>query len=318
MAGQAIAERELGLADFDFDLPTGLIAQHPLPDRAASRLLHVSHGRLARDLHFGDLLRTARSRRPPGLQRHARDQGATVRPQDERRQGRGAGRTRAGTTLRWRRCAPATSRSLRQPVCLRHAGADALVDGRRRRLLRSAVRPRYAAARSLEGHGQRAVAAVHRARRRCGRRGALSDRLRARTPGAVAAPTAGLHFDTRLLDALHSARRAAGSPSSRCMSAPARSSRCAGERLGRAPHARRALRDSGRRPRRPSTRRVPRGGRVVAVGTTSLRALESAARDRRHACARAAPKPRFSSRRATASASSTGCSPISTCRSRRC
>jgi S-adenosylmethionine:tRNA ribosyltransferase-isomerase len=44
MAGQAIVDRELTLADFDYDLPPELIAQHPLPDRAASRLLHVKAG----------------------------------------------------------------------------------------------------------------------------------------------------------------------------------------------------------------------------------------------------------------------------------
>ena len=33
---------DLTLADFDFPLPPELIAQHPLPDRTASRLLHVS------------------------------------------------------------------------------------------------------------------------------------------------------------------------------------------------------------------------------------------------------------------------------------
>ncbi len=36
---------DLTLADFDFPLPPELIAQHPLPDRSASRLLHVgAHG----------------------------------------------------------------------------------------------------------------------------------------------------------------------------------------------------------------------------------------------------------------------------------
>ncbi|MCU0950515.1 MAG: tRNA preQ1(34) S-adenosylmethionine ribosyltransferase-isomerase QueA [Burkholderiaceae bacterium] len=33
---------DLTLSDFDFPLPPALIAQHPLPDRAASRLLHVA------------------------------------------------------------------------------------------------------------------------------------------------------------------------------------------------------------------------------------------------------------------------------------
>jgi len=42
---------DLTLADFDFELPPALIAQHPLPDRAASRLLHVTPDTLV-DLHF--------------------------------------------------------------------------------------------------------------------------------------------------------------------------------------------------------------------------------------------------------------------------
>ncbi len=54
MAGQAIAEHELTLADFDFELPPELIAQHPLADRCASRLLHVAPTAL-HDLHFADI-----------------------------------------------------------------------------------------------------------------------------------------------------------------------------------------------------------------------------------------------------------------------
>lgn len=44
----------LSLSDFDFALPTELIAQHPLPDRAASRLLHVQGAQLA-DRRFADI-----------------------------------------------------------------------------------------------------------------------------------------------------------------------------------------------------------------------------------------------------------------------
>ena len=47
-------DTELTLADFDFELPRELIAQHPLADRAASRLLHVTRGGLA-DRRFGDI-----------------------------------------------------------------------------------------------------------------------------------------------------------------------------------------------------------------------------------------------------------------------
>jgi S-adenosylmethionine:tRNA ribosyltransferase-isomerase len=42
------------LSDYDFDLPPHLIAQTPLPERGASRLLHVDGERLI-DRHFGDL-----------------------------------------------------------------------------------------------------------------------------------------------------------------------------------------------------------------------------------------------------------------------
>ena len=55
MAGQAMQlDTELALADFDFDLPPRLIAQHPLADRAASRLLHVGADRLE-DRSFSEI-----------------------------------------------------------------------------------------------------------------------------------------------------------------------------------------------------------------------------------------------------------------------
>ncbi|MFZ6649031.1 tRNA preQ1(34) S-adenosylmethionine ribosyltransferase-isomerase QueA [Undibacterium sp. TJN25] len=43
------------LSDFDFDLPEQLIAQTPLPHRTASRLLHVDGNHLV-DRHFADVL----------------------------------------------------------------------------------------------------------------------------------------------------------------------------------------------------------------------------------------------------------------------
>ncbi len=55
MAGKAVRiDTELSLADFDFDLPHELIAQRPLADRAASRLLHVARDR-HEDRRFTDI-----------------------------------------------------------------------------------------------------------------------------------------------------------------------------------------------------------------------------------------------------------------------
>src|SRR4051812_5495434 len=43
------------LSDFDFDLPADRIAQTPLPNRSASRLLHLD-GQAITDRHFADIV----------------------------------------------------------------------------------------------------------------------------------------------------------------------------------------------------------------------------------------------------------------------
>ena len=55
-----MSEHELLLSDFDFDLPLDRIAQFPLKDRASSRLLHVMPDRLE-DWHFRDIVNLLRS-----------------------------------------------------------------------------------------------------------------------------------------------------------------------------------------------------------------------------------------------------------------
>jgi S-adenosylmethionine:tRNA ribosyltransferase-isomerase len=113
-----------------------------------------------------------------------------------------------------------------------------------------------------------------------GRTATEADALRyqtvyARTPGAVAAPTAGLHFDEAMLGALAAAGVARAFVTLHVGAGtflPVQAEDLAQHRMHRewyaipqatvdAIHAARA-----------------RGGRVVAIGTTSLRALESAAR----------------------------------------
>jgi len=97
----------------------------------------------------------------------------------------------------------------------------------------------------------------------------------ARTPGAVAAPTAGLHFDEPLLDALH-ARGVELAFLTLHVGAgtfqPVRARTIAEHRMhGEWYEIPAATVDAVRGAR-------ARGGRVIAVGTTSLRALEASAR----------------------------------------
>jgi S-adenosylmethionine:tRNA ribosyltransferase-isomerase len=97
----------------------------------------------------------------------------------------------------------------------------------------------------------------------------------ARRPGAVAAPTAALHFDEALLAELAGARRAARTVTLHVGAGtfqPVRVQQLAEHRMHSEWY-------EVPRPRcRRSRAARQRGGRVVAVGTTALRALESAAR----------------------------------------
>ena len=124
----------------------------------------------------------------------------------------------------------------------------------------------------------------------------------AREDGAVAAPTAGLHFTPELLAALEAAGVDAHFVTLHV--GPGTFLPVKTEDTERPPHACRVRR--GLAPTTAEALNAARaaGGRIVAVGTTSLRLLESAADED----GRSIPSParrRSSSRRATASAPST-------------
>jgi len=259
------------LADFAYDLPPELIAQTPAPTRTGSRLLHVAGDRLA-DLRFGDLpnllgagdLLVFNDTRVIKARVHGRKAtGGKVEIMVERI----VADDEAWVQLRASH-APGVGGTL-----LLAGDATATVVARDDRFWRLRFSGTGALAAWLEQHGDMPLP-PYIARAPGQADDARYQTVYAREPGAVAAPTAGLHFDQAMLadldrlgvdQAFVTLHVGAGT------FAPVKSDDLAQHRMhsewyripeetARKVHAARA-----------------RGGRVIAVGTTSLRALESAA-----------------------------------------
>jgi S-adenosylmethionine:tRNA ribosyltransferase-isomerase len=257
-------------ADFSYPLPPELIAQTPLVDRSASRLLHVSaEGSLAehrfseigRLLRPGDLLVMNDTQVIPARLYGHKESGGKVEMLLER--------------VLEPDLALVQLRSSRSPaegsVLVFGQNAQATVEGRRANffLLRftSEIEP------LLQQHGHMPLPPYIE------RDDEPQDRERyqtvyARQPGAVAAPTAGLHFTDALLAEL----RAAGVNTTLITLhvgagtfLPLRDEQLEAGRL----HAERMTVDGDVVAAVNETRAA--GGRVVAVGTTVVRALEAAA-----------------------------------------
>src|SRR5690606_38537235 len=270
------------LDDFDYDLPAGAIAQHPAAPRDAARLLvdrgaaGVEHRRVAdlpALLRPGDVVVVNTSRVLPARLRLRKETGGEVEvlllerlPTGEWealvRPGR---RVHAGTVLR------------AEPDLAVRIGGSGPGDGTRLVTLALAGGDAQAGAgeagelAALERHGTVPLPPYITA--------PLADPARYQTvfadrPGSVAAPTAGLHLTRAVLDGCRAAgaRMAAvdlvvGMGTFRPMSAPKVEDHHMHAERYRVPAATldacRAARASG--------------GRVVAVGTTTVRALESAA-----------------------------------------
>ena len=257
--------------EFHYDLPAELIAQQPLPERTASRLLVVD-GDSTADRGFsdlpgllkaGDLLVLNDTRVIRARLRGRKSTGGRVEMLLERVTG-----TRTATAQ------IKASRSPRAGSELRLAsGSSARVLGRRGSLFRLEFNADIAPL--LEAHGEVPLPPYIR------RGAAPEDRARyqtvyARDDGSVAAPTAGLHFDPVLLQALHERGIESAFLTLHVgigTFAPVRTRRIEDHRL----HSERYRITSALCARIQQARQ--QGGRVVAVGTTTVRALESAAID---------------------------------------
>jgi S-adenosylmethionine:tRNA ribosyltransferase-isomerase len=263
------------VSEFDYALPAELVAQHPAAQRSASRLLHLhADGRLD-DRRFEDL---------PALV-DARD--AVVLNDTRVVKARLFGRKPSGGQVEIfvERVIGDDQAGAREALALMRAGhaprpgtevligdVKATVEGREGELYR--VRFSEDVERVLETHGTVPLPPyiTHAPQREDAER---YQTVYAAQPGAVAAPTAGLHFDEAMLKKLEQ-RGATISKLTLHVGfgtfQPLRVDEVEAHRMHR------------ERYRIPEeTRRAIAGRRVLAVGTTTLRALESAAASGRQA-----------------------------------
>ena len=267
----------MDIDQFDYDMPLGAIAQQPLAQRDASRLLVLERAtdRL-KDCVFsdlpgllapGDLVVVNRSRvRPARLLGRRPGGGRTEVLLIERLDsGEWEGLVRPARRLR-----PGDTVSIADGVAVRIASGPLGADGRRRLRLESQEQdPERLLSQvgrvPLPPYIRRPDAALDRERYQT---------LYARETGSVAAPTAGLHFSQAVLSEL-SARGIertevllhVGPGTFR----PVRARRTEDHRVEPEPF------EVGPEACAAVERTRARGGRVIAVGTTSVRALESAA-----------------------------------------
>ena len=255
------------ISDFDYTLPDSLIARHPAAERRASRLLEVgdtlldrSFSELPQLLRAGDLLVFNDTRVIPARLRTRKSTGGGVEILVERIENE----TVALAQLRASKSPKPGSKLVFDD------GVEALVEGRAGEFFRldfSVPVMEY-----LDMRGEVPLPPY------LGRPAEPADSERYQTvyatrPGAVAAPTAGLHFDAELLEETRAGgvRHAwvtlhVGAGTFQ----PLRNEQIASNRL----HSERVAVDQACCDAVTETRAA--GGRVIAVGTTSVRSLECA------------------------------------------
>ena len=264
----------LTLDDFDYLLPPELIAQQPAAERGASRLLHVD-GDILTDRRFGDLptliapgdllvfndTRVIHAR----LYGHKTHSGGRVEVLVERL----VGQHEALAHVRASKSPPAGTL-----LSLADGALEAEVLGRAGELFHLRFPPHTELLDLLEEHGHLPLPPYIE------RPAGDADESRyqtvyARAPGSVAAPTAGLHFDDAMLARLRANGVETASLTLHVGAGtfqPVRAERVADHHM----HHERYILPAETVDAIARTRAA--GKRVIAVGTTSLRALEGAAR----------------------------------------
>ena len=268
---------DLDLADFDYALPPERIAQHPEPQRDAARLLVLGrtgerprHSRVAALpgwLRPGDLLVRNTTRVVPARLRGHKSTGGAAEalllgpiadaPGRHRALLRARGRLRVGQKLRF----AAHGETRDAEIVALEAGGEvvlAFAPGSDPYAIGETPLPPYIRRDAPHGPDAERYQTVY-----------------ARVPGAVAAPTAGLHLSERLLAALAAAGVASADVVLHVGAGSFRPLRASDLQRGRL-HAE-AFELPEETARAVAATRE-RGGRVVAIGTTTARVLETCAR----------------------------------------
>ena len=261
------------LSDFDYELPPELIAQHPAAERTASRLLHLD-GRSGalEDLAFRDILGLLE---PPDLL--VVNDTRVIKARLEGRKDTGGEVEVLVERILDHERALAQVRASKPPKAGRRiafaGGVEAQVLGREGEFYELAFRGADSVLDVLSRHGATPLP-PYIAHRPEAEDDARYQTVYARVPGAVAAPTAGLHFDDAMLAALRAKGVAIASLTLH---------------VGAGTFQPVRIDDLSRHVMHSEWYSLPAetvaaiarakaaGGRVVSVGTTALRALESAA-----------------------------------------
>jgi S-adenosylmethionine:tRNA ribosyltransferase-isomerase len=257
------------LSDFDYALPPDLIAQHPAAQRTASRLLHVDKSGALHDLHFPDVANWLRAgdvlvvndTRVIKARLHGRkDSGGEVELLVERvlDAHRALAQVRASKT-------PQAGRKI-------FVGEDAAeVLGRHGEFFELRFAREVLEVLAERGEVPLPPYITHAPAREDESR---YQTVYAQSPGAVAAPTAGLHFDEALLALLKERGVALASITLHVGAGTFQPVRI--EEISR-----HVMHSEWYRVPEETVEAIARAkaakGRVIAVGTTALRALESAA-----------------------------------------
>jgi len=261
-------------SDFHYDLPDILIAQRPADRRQDSRLLVLPESGIPEDhqfrdlldlLHPGDLLVVNDTRVIPARLLGAKDSGGRVEVLIERIENKNEllAHVRASKA-----CRPGTKLLLEN-------GLEFEVSGRDEDLFRIRFLGSQDLYEVLDEYGRIPLPPyIHR-------EADSDDRTRyqtvyAHSPGAVAAPTAGLHFDDELLDSIRQKGIDIGHITLHVGAGtfqPVRSETIENHKM----HSERIIVSESLAEKIRQTRSG--NGRIVAVGTTVVRALESVADD---------------------------------------